>query len=80
MSHNSHRKAVRDPTAPLPHRASHARSCALHVAARLGLQRDQVLAIVERKTGLSLVQVTNDRDLMAAFECMEALTSQTLDD
>jgi len=78
MSHSSHRKAVRDPTAPLSHRASHARSCAIHVAARLGLKRDEVLAIVEYKTGLSLVHVTNEQDLLTAFDCLEALSPETI--
>jgi hypothetical protein len=40
MSFSSHRSALQDDSLPLEQRASHARSCALHVANKLGVKRE----------------------------------------
>lgn len=74
MSHSSHRKAVRNVSLPLSHRASHARSCANHVAARLGVKRDFLLDRVVERTGVDLRNVIDEAELMRAFEVMEAMT------
>jgi hypothetical protein len=75
MSHASHRKAVRDASRPLAHRASHARSCANHVAARLGIDRGRLLALVRSRTGVDLNAPDDAEALMRAFVAMEALES-----
>ncbi len=53
MSFNSHKRKVLDESEPLQHRASHARSCALHVANALGLERDAVIELELRKQALA---------------------------
>ena len=46
MSFSSHWRKLLDESEPLEHRASHARSCAIHVANKLGLKRDEVIELV----------------------------------
>ncbi len=73
MSFSSHRKAVFDDSRPLSHRASHARSCALHVANKLGIRREAVLLEVAAQTGVDLNQPSDADQLLKAFALLEAL-------
>ena len=73
MSFNSHRRKVLDETDSLDHRASHARSCALHVANKLGLEREVVIELVASQTGVSLHSPGSATHLIAAFEALERL-------
>jgi len=75
MSHSSHRKAARDATRPIDHRASHARSCALHVANRLGIKRDKLIEIVRERTGSDLHNPSDANELLLALDFMEAMQS-----
>jgi hypothetical protein len=73
MSFSSHRRKFLDETEPLEHRASHARSCALHVANKLGLKREAVIELVAQQTGVSLHQPGSEASLLMAFEALEVL-------
>lgn len=73
MSHSSSKAKVLDTTRPLAHRASHARSCANHVANRLGITRNELLIKVEEHSGASLVSPQTEEELMKAFHYMENL-------
>ena len=73
MSFSSHRRKLLDKTAPFEHRASHARSCALHVANKLGLKREAVIELVAQQTGVSLHQPRSEASLLNALEALEAL-------
>ena len=73
MSHSTSRKAARDATLPLEHRASHARSCAIHVANRLGMKRNDLIDLVEEQTGISLHDPGSAERLEMAFEHMERM-------
>ena len=75
MSHSSSRKAALDSSRPLDQRASHARSCANHVAARLGMSREQVIALVADQTGVNLDRPGSEQDLVRALEHMESLAT-----
>ena len=80
MSYSVHRRIVADATVPFEHRASHARSCALHVANKLAVRRGAVLEHVKRQTGVDLDMPGSDEALAVAFASIEALRSgeQTL--
>lgn len=73
MSHSSSRTRVLDTATPLAHRASHARSCANHVANRLGITRSELLIKVETDSGASLASPQTEEELMKAFYYMENL-------
>lgn len=73
MSFNSHKRKVLDESEPLEHRASHARSCALHMANALGLERDAVIELVAKETGVSLHSPESAAHLIAAFEALERI-------
>lgn len=73
MSHSSSRKRVLDTAKPLAHRASHARSCANHVANRLGITRSELLIKVAKDSGSSLISPLTEEELMKAFHYMEKL-------
>jgi hypothetical protein len=75
MSYSVHRRKVADATVPLEHRASHARSCALHVANKLAVKRSAVLEHVKRQTGVDLDMPDSDEALAVAFASIEALRS-----
>ncbi|MDU2939716.1 MAG: hypothetical protein E7B59_11165 [Enterobacteriaceae bacterium] len=78
MSHSSSRRRVLDTARPLAHRASHARSCANHVANRLGITRKELLTNIEKNSGSSLVSPLTEEELMKAFRYMENLLPLTL--
>jgi hypothetical protein len=80
MSYSVHRRMVADATVPLEHRASHARSCALHVANKLAVTRSAVLEHVKRQTGVDLDMPGSDAALAVALASIETLRSgeQTL--
>jgi hypothetical protein len=75
MSYSVHRRKVADATVPLEHRASHARSCALHVANKLAVKRSAVLERVKQQSGIDLDMPGSDEALAAAFASIEALRS-----
>lgn len=76
MSFNSHRRKLLDESEPLEHRASHARSCALHVANKLGLEREVVIELVASETGVSLHDPESAAHLMIAYEALERIRAQ----
>lgn len=76
MSFNSHRRAVLDPTRPLAHRASHARSCALHVASRFSVERQVIFDVVLHRTGIDLQCPGDEASLLQAFATLEALRQE----
>lgn len=73
MSHSSAKKKVLNTAMPLAHRASHARSCANHVAHRLGMTRSELLIKVEKESGSNLESPLTEEELMNAFNYMESL-------
>lgn len=73
MSFNSHRRKLLDETLPLEYRASHARSCALHLANKLGLEREEVISLIAQRTGVSLHEPGSATNLVKALDAMEAL-------
>ena len=75
MSYSVHRRLVADATVSLEHRASHARSCALHVANKLAVKRGAVLEHVKQQTGVDLDMPGSDEALAVAFASIEALRS-----
>jgi hypothetical protein len=76
MSFNSHRRKLLDESEPLEHRASHARSCALHVANKLGLEREVVIELVASETDVSLHDPESVVHLMVAYEALERIRAQ----
>lgn len=75
MSYSVHRRKVADATVPLEHRASHVRSCALHVANKITVKRSAILEQVKRKAGVDLDMPGSDAALAVAFASIEALRS-----
>lgn len=73
MSFSSNRKKLLDESEPLEHRASNARSCALHVANKLGVKREVVIELVAQQTGVSFHQPKSAADLLKAFEALEQI-------
>lgn len=73
MSFSSNRKKLLNESEPLDHRASHARSCALHVANKLGVEREAVIELVAQQTGVSFHHPKSVADLLRAFEVLEKI-------
>lgn len=71
MSFNSHRRKLFDESEPLERRTSHARSCALHIANKLGVERETVIELVAQKSGVNLHKPESAAQLLAAFEALE---------
>ncbi|HRG17059.1 MAG TPA: hypothetical protein PLB00_13760 [Pseudomonadota bacterium] len=72
MSKSSHKNAALDSTRPLSHRASHARSFGNHVAANLGISREQLFQRVETDTGVELEAPGTEEKLLIAMHYMQA--------
>jgi hypothetical protein len=73
MSYTAHRRIASDVAEPLPHRASSARSCALHVAQKLRVPRSQIIAAVLGVTGVDLEQPSSGEAIVSAIEYLELL-------
>lgn len=73
MSYSTHRRQVLNAAEPLPHRASHARSCANHVAEALKVHRDEVIECVKHSTGIDLRVIGSDEELWRAMACLDGL-------
>lgn len=73
MSYSAHRRDALDPDLPLAHRASHARSCTLHVSWKFHVHRDVVLDRVLNECGVDLRSVENAEELMKALETLERI-------
>jgi hypothetical protein len=79
MSYSSHRKAVRDASLPFPHRASHLRSCALHIANKLAVSRDAVIETVKSTTGIDLHAPEDVGALERALAALEDMRMHQVD-
>lgn len=79
MSYSSHRKRVRDASLPFPHRASHLRSCALHIASKLALSRDSVIETVKSTTGIDLHALEDVDALERALGALEGMRMHRVD-
>lgn len=73
MSYSAHRRDALDPEKPLAHRASHARSCTVHVSEKFRVHRDLVLDRVLQECGVDLRSVQNPEDLQNAMETLERI-------
>ena len=73
MSYNTHKRDALDAACPLAHRVSHARSLAVMIASRHGVDRDIVLAEVRRRIGVDLHAVASPEDLVRAVVCLDEL-------
>jgi hypothetical protein len=73
MSYSSNRHLVNDESLPLDHRASHARSCALHVANKLGVDREAIIDLVAQQSGVSLHNPKSSNELLVGFSALEAI-------
>jgi hypothetical protein len=73
MAYTAHRRRARDVAEPLPHRASSARSCALHVAEKLRVRRSEVISAVLEETGVDLKGQPSGDAIIKAIEYLELL-------
>jgi len=73
MSFNSSRRKSLDEALSLQIRGSHARSCALLVAEKFGLNREAVISDVAERSGIDLHNLENGESIQTAMECLEQL-------
>jgi hypothetical protein len=73
MSFSAHRRDALDRDLPLSKRASHARSCAVHVAEKWRVKRSVVLKAVHQKCGVDLTVVATDVEIETAIRVLEDL-------
>jgi hypothetical protein len=73
MAYTAHRRIARDDCESFVRRASSARSCALHVAEKLGVPRSIIIRIVAERTGTDLMRPESAEAILAAIEYLELL-------
>jgi hypothetical protein len=73
MSYNNHRRQALDQVRPFKHRASHARSCTIHVSQKFRVHRDVVLDWVLAECGVDLRTPETAADLEKAIEALDRL-------
>jgi hypothetical protein len=78
MSFSAHRRDALNSDLPLHNRASHARSCAVHVAQKWRVKRSVVLYAVYQKCGVDLSVVGADIEIEKAIRALEDLKLQGL--
>ena len=78
MSYSSSRRLALDEAQPLPHRASHARSCAARISEKYRVHRDAVIGRVRELTGVDLRAPKSGAEVAAAVAAMETLRASGL--
>ena len=73
MAYSAHRRDALDASLPIAHRASHARSCANHVASRCKVHRDVIIERVRELTGVDLQAITSADDFEPVIAALERL-------
>jgi hypothetical protein len=73
MSYSAHRRDALDPGLPLAHRASHARSCAVHVAQKYKVHRSAIIGLILRACGVNLMAVRSEQEIVDAIGALDSL-------
>lgn len=73
MSFSSHRRDALDSALPLPHRQSHARSCAMLMGQKYRVHRSVILDLVRRACGTDLTRQATEAELVAAVQALERI-------
>jgi hypothetical protein len=80
MSYSSSRRHALDESEPLPHRASHARSCAARISEKFGVHRDVVIERVRELTDVDLRAPGTVDEVTAAVAALDVLRTTGLGD
>ena len=75
MSYSNHRRLALDNALPVPHRMSHARSCAVHVSQKHRVQRGAVLEYVRRVAGVDVSVPHDEGGIRRAIAVLDAIKS-----
>lgn len=78
MSFSAHRRNALDPTMPMPHRMSHARSCAVHMSQKYGVHRDAVIEAVRLACGVDLTAPGTEAGIVEAVRALDAIKANGL--
>ena len=78
MSFSSSRRNALDNPKPLEHRASHARSCAMLVAQKWNVPREEVIQKIQGLCGIDLEHPTSAFDLEHAMKYLELIRANGL--
>ncbi len=73
MSFSSHRRDALDLALPLPHRQSHARSCAMLMGQKYRVHRSVILELVHQVCATDLIRPAAEAELVAAVRVLERI-------
>ena len=73
MSYSSNRRAAIDLVRPLPHRISHARSCAVAVAEKYRVSRESIIALVSERCGVDLMTAKESEAIIRAIGVLDQM-------
>ena len=79
MSYSNHRRLALDPSVPVPHRLSHARSCAVHVSQKHHVRRSVIIAHVRQMSGVDLTALEHSDGIERAIAALDQLRTAGLD-
>ena len=80
VSYSAHRRDALDPEMPLPHRVSHARSCAMLMGQKYRVHRDAVIEAVRRACGVDLTAPATEAEIVAAVGALDSIKAHGLGD
>ena len=79
MSYSNHKRQALDPGMPLPHRMSHARSCAVHVSQKYRVKRSVIIAQVHRISGVDLMVPQTNESVERAIAALDHIRNAGVD-
>jgi hypothetical protein len=80
MSFKTHMQDALDASAPVHHRCSHVRSCALKLAQLRRVSRSEMISEIKNITGIDVIRNDlNDGEIGAALEAIVAMREAELD-
>ncbi|MGJ8678526.1 MAG: hypothetical protein ACSHX0_13510 [Akkermansiaceae bacterium] len=79
MSFNTHARDAVDLSAPINHRCSHLRSCALKLAQLQNVARSAVIDMISESTGINILRndLSNDQ-IISALEFIKSIRNSEL--
>lgn len=78
MSFSSHRRDALDTSLPLPHRQSHARSCAMLMGQKCLVHRSVILDLVQQVCGTDLNRPATEAELVEAMLVLQRIKTAGL--
>lgn len=76
MSYSTNRRDALDPTLPIAHRMSHARSCAMLMSQKFRVPRSAIIDLVRQSCGVDLASPASKTGIVEAIGALDRIKAE----